>query len=258
MRFLTAFFLLLFGLTLNSPLVFAEDTTPAVKTLELPICQFEGSVPIDENIYSFETGIVKTKGDTASTYEIQMTEFKNVLSVSGTCGEINSASGYYEMRDCRKAGYTIAEVRENFAPDIGKPGDEKFIKTVHGGICCMGVEQDSQGNQECIDQITVYADTYEECTNKGNAFCSPRQWIVSKGGIGLLTLYLRQVFIFMTGFSGFIAVVVIIVSGIQIQYSGASGDISQYKDRIIRSLSGIVLLFVSSLILVAVNPDFFR
>jgi type IV secretory pathway VirB2 component (pilin) len=55
-----------------------------------------------------------------------------------------------------------------------------------------------------------------------------------------------------------IAVLIIVISGIQI--SAAGGDqttVTNAKNRIVQSLGGLVILFLSAIILYTINPTFF-
>ena len=57
---------------------------------------------------------------------------------------------------------------------------------------------------------------------------------------------------------GIIAVLVIVVSGIQISIDQGSGEgVTAAKNRITQSLAGLVILFLSALILYSINPTFF-
>ncbi|MBT4917441.1 hypothetical protein HN709_01470 [Candidatus Peregrinibacteria bacterium] len=88
--------------------------------------------------------------------------------------------------------------------------------------------------------------------------CRPVQVILSKGGTSMITGFINQIYKFAAGIVGIIAVAVIIISGIQISLGGGDTEaVSSAKDRIIKSLSGIAILFLSGLILYTVNPTFF-
>ena len=56
---------------------------------------------------------------------------------------------------------------------------------------------------------------------------------------------------------GSIAVMTIVLNGVRIQMSGVSGDITEAKNKIFQAIAGIVLLFLSGLILYTINPGFF-
>ncbi|MFH1218657.1 MAG: pilin [Candidatus Peregrinibacteria bacterium] len=114
-------------------------------------------------------------------------------------------------------------------------------------------------SQECAQVIKDNAFTDDEIKEYNISYsCKPVQVILSKGGASLLTAYLSTIYKWAAGLVGLIAVVVITISGIQI--SAAGGDtqaIENSKNRIIKSISGIVILFLSGLILYTINPTFF-
>ena len=57
---------------------------------------------------------------------------------------------------------------------------------------------------------------------------------------------------------GLVAVIVIIVSSIQLSVAGGdSSAVESAKRRILQSIGGLAVLFLSGLILNAINPDFF-
>ncbi|MBU0982215.1 pilin [Patescibacteria group bacterium] len=110
--------------------------------------------------------------------------------------------------------------------------------------------------QYCAKTRSVYMPTFTEC-NQIAAHCEKRQWLISGTGGGVIRLFVKQAYIFGAGTAGFVAVVVIVISGIQISVSGVSGDITSAKDRIVQSIAGLVLLFLSGIILYTINPTFF-
>ena len=103
--------------------------------------------------------------------------------------------------------------------------------------------------------------TYEEADKKAYRAvysCYPIQAIVSKGGTTMIYHYIGTIYKWAAGFVGIISVTVIIISGAQISLGGGDTQtIDEAKKRIIQSLSGIALLFLSGLILNTINPTFF-
>ncbi len=199
-----------------------------------------------------------------------------------TCGETNSISGFLEKGDCTAAGKVITEITEVIAPDVllDEDGDgdaDNEVITVYAGLCCMGYEIDDDGNFEhCDDVRTVYTETYEGCDSgtEGNGYymdkgpygnegkeglysCEKRQWVIGDSGIGIVKLMVKQIFTFGVLAVGSIAVSTIVFQGIKISVSGVSGDITESKNKILQAIGGIVLLFLSGLILYAINPTFF-
>lgn len=85
------------------------------------------------------------------------------------------------------------------------------------------------------------------------------QCIVSgKDGLDLLNNYAGLVYRWIAGIVGAICILMIIISGIQISMGGLSQEeVSEAKDRIVRSLTGLVVIFLSAFILYTINPIFF-
>ena len=70
--------------------------------------------------------------------------------------------------------------------------------------------------------------------------------------------YIGPIYKFAVILIGGLAVLMIVIGGLQVTLSGASQDgASQGKERIIKALSGLTLLLISGLILHTINPNFF-
>ena len=121
---------------------------------------------------------------------------------------------------------------------------KKIDKTDENGNTVTTTEQDGSLVKTCD-------------ASKGN--CDPVQVIISKkGGLSMLYWYIGFIYRWAAGFMGLIAVAVIIISSAQISLSGGEQDsITSAKNRIIKSISGLAVLFLSSLILYTINPTFF-
>lgn len=79
-----------------------------------------------------------------------------------------------------------------------------------------------------------------------------------KGAIPIMEQYVERVFVFGAGLVAVVAVLWIIVGGYEIMFSGAgSGEISSGKEKITKAILGLVLVFLSALILHTINPGFF-
>lgn len=88
--------------------------------------------------------------------------------------------------------------------------------------------------------------------------CKEVMVILTKGGTTAIHGYINLIYRWGAGMVGIIAVTIIILSGIQISASGGDSEaIGSAKKRIIQSIAGIVVLFLSSLILYTINPNFF-
>ncbi len=170
------------------------------------------------------------------------------------CGKTNPGTGFIEKRDCTADdGKVITEVGEIFGPDIEEDAEGNEIQTVYKGVCCLIT--DKTGG-ECLETRTVYTEDFSSCTDKAS-YCQRKQWIIGRTGVGIVKVYVKQLYIYGAGIIGFVSVVTMVISGIQIQVSGVSGDITSAKERIFKALGGLVLLFLSGLILYTINPTFF-
>ena len=88
--------------------------------------------------------------------------------------------------------------------------------------------------------------------------CKEVEVILTKGGSSAIYGYVSMLYRWGASLVGIIAVTVIIISGIQISASGGDSEaVGSAKKRIIQSIVGILVLFLSSLILYTINPTFF-
>jgi len=79
-----------------------------------------------------------------------------------------------------------------------------------------------------------------------------------EGPFGLLYNYLGLIYSYMSGLIIAVAVLFVVIGGIQMSTSG--GDTAKFdagKSRIVKAVVGIILWFTASLILYTINPTFF-
>ncbi len=88
--------------------------------------------------------------------------------------------------------------------------------------------------------------------------CSVLERIVGKSGVDIFANYVGAIYKWASGVVGIIAVLTIVYSGILISMAGGdSAKLDEAKNRIMQSLIGIAILFLSGLILYTINPGFF-
>lgn len=88
--------------------------------------------------------------------------------------------------------------------------------------------------------------------------CKEVKVTLTKGGTTAIYGYIGDIYKWGASIVGIVATTVIIVSGIQISAAGGEPEaIGAAKKRILQSIAGIVVLFLSGLILYTVNPTFF-
>ena len=73
----------------------------------------------------------------------------------------------------------------------------------------------------------------------------------------IVKIMVKQIYTWGAFTVGSMAVMTIILNGVRISMSGVSGDITEAKNKILQAIAGIVLLFMSGIILYTINPDFF-
>jgi hypothetical protein len=174
----------------------------------------------------------------------------NVSDVSGTCAKI------------------LAESKSK-NPDTTRQCTASNLDTRGGGndeiVVILG-ESISGGSQKysCGQVVNCLREKYKASKlTEGFVTCELQrdynQCIVSgKDGLSLLSNYASQVYNWIAGIVGSICILVIIISGIQISIGGLSQEeVSSAKDRVIRALAGLVVLFLSAFILYTINPFFF-
>lgn len=88
--------------------------------------------------------------------------------------------------------------------------------------------------------------------------CTIAERIDGKSGTDLLARYVGAIYRWAAGIIGIISVLIIVISGIQMSIAGGDqGMVDKAKERISQSLMGLVLLFLSALILYTINPTFY-
>jgi hypothetical protein len=105
--------------------------------------------------------------------------------------------------------------------------------------------------------VSIYVSYDKGCP--ANVNCTLVQIIRGTSGVGIIKTYVAIIYRWAASIVGIIAVLVIVVSGIQISMDQGGGDaVTAAKTRIFQSLTGLVILFLSALILYTINPTFFQ
>lgn len=220
-----------------------------------PITHADDLVGIGLCNFDFYTSGSLTATDAKSLSD-EKGKFENAFETkyqTGSCGEPNpSVGGLIEKGDC--SNQVITEISEVVTTADTPVGEDRIVN-LYQGVCCY-----ISSGKTCYQTRTYYTEDYPTCISKvigGPPLCSQRQWLIASSGMGLLKLYVKQIYSFGAVMVGFIAMAMLIYYGVRISTAGVSGDISEYKQKILETISGIVLLFLSALILYTVNPDFF-
>lgn len=80
----------------------------------------------------------------------------------------------------------------------------------------------------------------------------------ASNGVDLINQYISMIYMWAASIIGVVAVLMIVVSGLQIIFGGAHTEfVSEAKGRIMQALLSLVLLFCTALLLRTINPNFF-
>lgn len=193
---------------------------------------------------------------------------------AATCEAINSTSQFTEgapQPDPSLAGKLVVITEE----PLGVADGKTTFRCARQIICTVkkqdGTSTKSPMVRKCtskyVDANACKSDSPEEITNKLGMplevddkyeVCEPVMVYVTDPGNSLLFFYIGQVYRYMATLGGIIAVLVLIIAGIMRATAGDSPDrVSKANALVYKSISGLVLLFLSAVILYTINPNFF-
>ncbi|MBI4975448.1 hypothetical protein HZC20_02105 [Candidatus Peregrinibacteria bacterium] len=208
---------------------------------------------------------------------LNLSIFSAKTASAGTAEELGTALKDVEDDQCVKiheddesantdAGYIVTVLEEPLNPEQSSPetGDEKFKSR----ICYRNTFSftGSDNKQTTLTEVSLKCSQTAEALVANSAYtqyhpyfdCQMIQVLLSKGGTALIEGYVSTIYKWGASVAGIIAVIVIIVSGIQISVSGGDSQaVESAKNRITQSIGGLIILFLSALILYTANPNFF-
>ncbi len=182
-----------------------------------------------------------------------MEEPLNIKEVGKTKTETAVNSGVYEKGD----DYVVRRCFRNtfqYTEEIKKGAPLKIVDYKHHTLpmlakTCSKTAQSLMKTFNETETLKHYSVKYS---------CKEVQVILTKGGASAIYGYINMIYRWGASLVGIIAVTIIVGSGIQISASGGDQEaIGSAKKRIIQSIVGIIVLFLSSLILYTINPTFF-
>ncbi len=163
------------------------------------------------------------------------------------------------------------------------PADGKFTHRCARKTVCAPLEQESNEPASVDDNSdtaatdsnttkkisklkcnTLYT-TPDQCkvdgtpaSNEAYTTCEYIMAYVADDGPSLLYGYIGHIYRYVAGIAGLIAVFILIAGGTMIAAAGGDSErVSKAKTLITRSLIGLVVLFLTALILYTINPNFF-
>lgn len=171
-------------------------------------------------------------------------------STTLTCDKLNKPED--------NQGWVISITEEEFA--------YKDLEKTEGTMLCARetiCSKEGTGDKTEIKCESKYKDL-KGCTATTGAtgdektVCQKVQVFYAKTGIDLLYAYIGTIYKWSAGTIGIVAVFYLVYGGIKISTAGDNTQaIDDAKTKIGRSIAGLVILFLSALILYTINPNFF-
>lgn len=168
----------------------------------------------------------------------------------------NAAEGFPDCNELgqpeKTKGFIITILEERINP-VTDPKDQS--KNQKGVINCFR-------KTTCSKENGCKSEYVKECKPDGTSgegtICQPIQVILAKSGADIIYTYVGTIYRWAAGTIGIVTVLYLVFGGIEIATAGAdSGKMDKAKERIKQSIAGLVLLFLSALILYTINPNFF-
>ncbi len=179
-----------------------------------------------------------------------------------TCNDLNGQQEPSENGDSAPAGnaeklqnYIVTILEEEISGSGGNDFDEDQEVKV---LTCIRKTSCTEANErtECTSEYVPLGT--QNCSPGENEFCQRVQVIIAQSGINLLMTYLGIIYRWAAGIIGIISVAYLIYGGFLVATAqDDTGKIDTAKEKIFQSLAGLVLLFLSAVILYTINPNFF-
>jgi hypothetical protein len=153
------------------------------------------------------------------------------------------------------------KANENF---IYVPITENFIGFKEKSITIKGTDYPVDNCQQLFKTIQKnaegsmrsYIKEKKLWEKKDNKF--PECFVTGESGVGLISNYLTIIYQWLAGIVGGVAVLMIVIGSIQIASGGGDqNNVTEGKTKIMQAIAGLVVLFLSGLILFTINPTFF-
>jgi hypothetical protein len=202
------------------------------------------------------------------SFSVMSIPFAFAQSTTIDCGDAAQLPDVGKAMNAQNANFVATEIYEPLGgfEDKVAAGDV-IVSQVWWKFSCSTTQEsiwldgeDSPGKQPPGDKTNVsgYVPYGTDCPANYNE-CALVQIIIGQSGTAILKTYVAILYRWAAGLVGIVAVLVIVISGIQISTDQGSGEgVGAAKTRIIQALSGLVILFLSGLILYTINPTFFQ
>lgn len=167
----------------------------------------------------------------------------------GGCKDI---SNYDSIKNAEKeiAAASAKQQKTQSGTSTGAGGTGTSTNTSSPQQAMRKCYSDYQSTSNCTPSSDITGPTVTSCKRVGIFY--------AQSGAELLYVYIGAIYRWAASIIGIICVFITIWGGIEIATAGdQSGKIDEAKKRIMSSLTGLVLLFMSAIILYTINPNFF-
>ena len=250
-----------------------ESNTEKATKEELETCLNEVSTKTTEKFECIMGGDESCEADYQKLSSAENTLSMAILGKDTTTPIKDHVETALSITDMRENPCIFDDDANNIIVIVEEPLETELTNTdaTKVRICTRNtfcVKRDEKKEQECITYLngkdgkpfcSGEANNYiKENPGKASLYCQPVQVFLSSTGTDLLFVYISTIYKWAASVIGIIAVLVIVISGIQI--SASAGDqqaVTNAKNRIVQTLGGLALLFLSAIILYTINPNFF-
>lgn len=136
--------------------------------------------------------------------------------------------------------------------------DLQVFSCIRKTTCKKSTEGEGEKAKEvtkCEDPVYVQLG---DCSPGPMEFCQRVQVLVAQSGVDLLMQYIGIIYRWAASVIGIISVIYLVWGGFMITTAQDSTEaIGKAKEKIMQSIAGLVLLFLSAVILYTINPNFF-
>lgn len=192
------------------------------------------------------------------------------FSFSTFADDSDSEDKIFTAEDCVKAaeenaGYIVTVLEEPIGQEQ-ESDDFKIRRCFRNTVIFMekgNIQKTTLSTlkRECVDDATLEGNVKANRKNLDGEitiYCDPVTVLISRGGTTMIEGYIALMYRWAASIVGVISVLVIVISGIQISAAGGESEaVNQAKSRILKSLGGLALLFLSGVLLYTINPNFF-
>lgn len=158
-------------------------------------------------------------------------------------------------------GWIVTIVEEQFGTQNNSTADElQYLRCIRKTTCKQEPLPPKPGETQSQTENVCRSEYVNPggCNPSGGDVCQTVDVFVATSGINLLFTYIGAIYRWAAGVIGIVSVFYLVYGGIKISTAGDNtAAIDEAKTKITQSIAGLILLFLSAVILYTINPNFF-